>query len=91
MQRDLWDKIWRDKRGHIVIFQWPNKWLIGWASLAFLSLVFTGVLSDVLSWAGIASLLIWCYLEISQGVNYFRKAFGVAVLIYAVMAIINNF
>jgi hypothetical protein len=32
----LWDRIWRDKYGDVVIWQTPNIWLVGWAAIIFI-------------------------------------------------------
>jgi hypothetical protein len=89
-QRSLWDKTWRDRRGRIVLWQRPNVWLIGWLVLTFISLLFTGRRSDVFSWLGSASLIIWSLLEVFKGVNYFRRALGLLVLAMSVMSLVHN-
>lgn len=92
MLKNFWDKIWRDDSGNIVLWQWPNIWLIGWAVLTFISLLFSsGMIADILTWAGEASLIIWCLLEIFKGVNYFRRGLGVIVLYYAVTTLLRTF
>jgi hypothetical protein len=91
MQHDSWwNKIWKDKQGHIVIWQFPNIWLIAWAVLTVLSLFFNGHVADVFSWAGSAALIIWALLELFKGANYFRRALGLVVLIAAIMSLIKN-
>lgn len=84
---DLWNKFWKDSNGNIVIWQWPNIWLIAWAAFTFLSLIFTGLVSKIFTWGGEAGLLIWCLLEIFKGVNYFRRLLGLLILAYLVMNI----
>jgi hypothetical protein len=92
MLGEVWDKIWRDDDGNVVIWQMPNVWLIGWAVLTFASLLFSkGHIANILTWAGEASLIIWCLLEIFKGVNYFRRALGIAVLVYAVITLLRTF
>jgi hypothetical protein len=90
VNRSLWDRIWKDRRGHVVIWQTPNIALIGWAVLTFLSLLFSGRQADIFSWLGSASLITWSLLEMFKGVNYFRRALGALVLIMAVMSLIKN-
>lgn len=89
-EQSLWDKIWKDGRGKVVIWQTPNAWLIGWAVLTTLSLFFNGRVADVFGWAGSASLIIWSVLEITKGANYFRRALGAVVLILAVMSLVKS-
>jgi hypothetical protein len=88
--RSLWDKTWKDRRGHIIIWQNPNPALIAWAVLTFLSLLVSGRLADIFSWLGSASLIGWCLLEIFKGTNYFRRALGLLVLAFAIMSLIKN-
>lgn len=90
-RRNLWDRCWKDSEGRLAIWQTPNAPLIGWAVLTTASLFFTGRMADVLSGLASASLIFWCFLEISRGVNYFRRVLGLAILIYAVAALIKAF
>ena len=87
---DFWNKFWKEKDGHIVIWQWPNIWLIGWGVLTFISLVLSGTNSKVFMWGGEALLLVWCLLEIFKGVNYFRRLLGVLVLIYLIITLFRG-
>jgi hypothetical protein len=89
--QDLWDRIWRDENGKIVIWQRPNLWLIGWAVLTTISLFISGRGADIFSWLAEISLIIWSLLEITKGANYFRRVLGLLVLIFAVMSLIKNF
>jgi hypothetical protein len=89
-QRDLWDKIWKDKRGDVVIWQFPNAALLTWAAATFVSLFFNGTVANVLSWIGSAALIVWSLLEIFKGVNYFRRAFGLVVFIFAIASLIKS-
>jgi hypothetical protein len=90
--QDLWNKVWReqDGRGGVVIWQNPNPFLIAWAILTVISLLFGGTLSDIISWAAHAALIIWALLEIFKGVNYFRRGLGVVVLLFAIMSLMQN-
>lgn len=91
MLEDLWDKTWYDDNGRLVIWQKPNLWLAGWVALTVMSLLFSGRAADVFTWAASASLITWAGLEVAQGVNYFRRALGLFVLIYAVATLIKSF
>lgn len=89
-RRSLWDRTWKDKQGHVVLWQTPNPWLIGWAVLTTLSLFFTGRTSDVISLTGSLVLVVWCLLEIFKGVNYYRRFLGLVVLMYALAALLKS-
>lgn len=87
----LWDKIWRNKDGKVVIMEWPNIPLIGWAAANFVSLVSpTRGLSKFTWWIGFVFLVVWALLEIVRGVNYFRRGLGVVVLIFSIMSAIHG-
>ena len=84
-RKNLWDRIWKDRRGKVVVYQHPNALIIGWAVLSFISLfVPSGVVENSFWWLSSAALVAWALLEIFQGVNYFRRAFGLLVLAAAV-------
>jgi hypothetical protein len=87
----LWDRTWKNRQGQVVIWQMPNIPLITWVVLTFLALLLNrGTLADVLSWIGSAALIIWCLLEIFKGADYFRRALGLLVLVYAIAALIQS-
>jgi len=88
----LWDRIWKDKHGrHVVIWQWPNAYLWAWLILTVVSLFFNGRTADILSGAGSVVLIVWAVLELTKGVNYFRRALGAVVLVWAVLSLIHLF
>ncbi len=78
----LFDKIFRDSEGKIVIGQMPNLPLIVWMVASLLKLVFTkGQIYTGLDAVAFGSLFTWAWEELFQGVNYFRRALGLGVLI----------
>lgn len=82
MQNTLFDKIFRDSDGNIVIAQMPNLPIILWVTASLLKLVFpTGEINTGLDALAFGSLFTWAWLELFQGVNYFRRALGLGVLI----------
>lgn len=89
-RRSLWSKTWKNRRGKVVIWQTPNLPLIAWAGLTVFSLMVNGRLADILSWLGLAALVIWSLLEIFRGANYFRRALGLLVLIMAIISLIKS-
>jgi hypothetical protein len=81
-QNTLVDKTFRDNDGKIVLAQMPNLPLIVWIVTSLLTLVFTsGKINTALDVVATGSLFTWAWLELFQGVNYFRRALGLAVLI----------
>jgi len=87
---EVWDRIWKDKHGRVVIWQMPNVYLIAWAVLSMISLLINGRVADIFSWVASATLITWSCLEIFRGVNYFRRALGALVLIFAVASLIKT-
>ena len=88
MAPSLSDKIWRDKQGRLTLYQRPNIWLIAWAVLDIVAIFAPGRHISNYAWnAGAAALIIWSLLEILRGVNYFRRALGLAVLVVTIASI----
>ena len=82
MNNTLFDKIFRDSDGNIVLAQLPNLPIIVWITASLLKLVFTtGEINTGLDALAFGSLFTWAWLELFQGVNYFRRALGLGVLI----------
>ena len=78
----LFDKFFRDDQGNIVIAQPPNPPLILWGVASLLKLVFTNGLTNVaLDLIAFGSLFTWAWMELFQGVNYFRRTLGFIVLV----------
>lgn len=72
--------IFRDPKGRIVIWQSPNLPLLVWVVCTVLAFVISNNdLESGFSRLGSASLFAWAYLEVSSGVNTFRKILGLIV------------
>jgi len=81
MENTFVDKTFRDSNGNIVLAQMPNLPLIVWIVASLLALIFTtGKINTVLDVLANGSLFTWAWLELFQGVNYFRRALGLIVL-----------
>jgi hypothetical protein len=82
MESTFFDKTFRDGEGNIVVAQAPNPPLIVWLVASLLSLVFTtGKINSGLDFVANAALFTWAWMELFQGVNYFRRTLGLVVLI----------
>ncbi len=82
MESTLFDKTFRDSNGQIVLAQPPNLPIIVWGVTTLLKLlVTTGEINTVLDLVAFGSLFTWAWEELFQGVNYFRRALGLLVLI----------
>lgn len=80
-QPSLFDKTFRDDRGNLAVVQWPNLPILVWAAAALLKQL---PLSDRLAAAAdiiaFGTLFTWAWMELFQGVNYFRRFLGLVVL-----------
>ncbi|MBD2487414.1 hypothetical protein [Aulosira sp. FACHB-615] len=91
MDNTLVDKTFRDRNGNIVIAQMPNLPLIVWFVTSILSLILsTGKIHLVFDTLATGSLFTWAWLELFEGVNYFRRALGLVVLLGIVAFKVQN-
>lgn len=82
MENTLLDKIFRDREGKVLLAQMPNLPLIVWIVASLLRLIYTtGKVNIGLEAIAFGSLFTWAWEELFQGVNYFRRALGVLVLV----------
>ncbi|HLO49795.1 MAG TPA: hypothetical protein VK211_15370 [Kamptonema sp.] len=82
MENTLFDKVFRDSEGKIVLAQMPNPPLIVWIVASLLKLILTtGKINLGLDLIAFGSLFTWAWEELFQGVNYFRRALGLLVLV----------
>jgi hypothetical protein len=69
-----------DKNGRVVLWQTPSFPLIAWLGLKVLSIPLAdGTIKVGLSHVSTAFLFIWAYLELTQGVNHFRRLLGLII------------
>ena len=78
----LWRKFWYDAKGRLVLWQWPNVPLFAWGVfLALAKVAQTGALHNGAQFVSSAALVVWAYLEITGGANYFRRSLGAVILV----------
>jgi hypothetical protein len=77
-------KTFKNKQGRWAIGAVPNLPLIVWAVSVPLGWVLSGIPGKIISMVGYGALFTWAWLELFQGVNYFRRALGAIVLLYVV-------
>ncbi|QQS39256.1 hypothetical protein IPM62_01420 [Candidatus Woesebacteria bacterium] len=81
--------IFTNKKGEIIIGQWPNTPLIlaiGSYLIKYLPFSIAGQFSF---WGVLISLTYWSYLEIFYGDNTFRRILGVVVLVSQLIKVFN--
>jgi hypothetical protein len=82
MENTLFNQVFHDSEGKIVLAQTPNLPLIVWIVASLLKLIFTtGRVNIALDLLAFGSLFTWAWQELFQGVNYFRRALGLVVLV----------
>lgn len=81
MQNTLFDKVFRDNDGNIVIAQPPNPPLIVWGVVSLLQLFTKGDVTTGLEVLAFGCIFTWGWQELFSGVNYFRRGLGLIVLI----------
>lgn len=80
-------KFWEDDRGKVVVWQKPNLPLTIWflATVGGMLLP-NGFIQKALYLIGLVALVVWSILEISRGVNYFRRLLGLLVLLSMIIS-----
>lgn len=74
--------IFKDKDGNVVIGQKPNAPILTWITLKLILLFKLPIIVEgLLSLIAFGALFTWAWLEIFSGVNTFRKALGIVVMI----------
>ncbi len=87
MESTLFDRVFRDSKGQIILAQMPNLPLIVWIISSLLKIIFTtGKINIGLDALAFGSLFTWAWEELFQGVNYFRRSLGLIVIIGMIMS-----
>ena len=74
--------VFKDDQGKIALWQQPNLPLLLWFGLKAVSYVITDErVKNSLDHLSMAFLFTWAYLELTQGINYFRRSLGLVVII----------
>lgn len=69
----------------MTIVQFPNKALTIALAASVVKMFATGRVHSVVTVVFYLALLVWAYLEITSGVNWFRRTLGWVVMIYIVV------
>lgn len=87
MVNTIFDQIFRDSEGKIVLAQMPNLPLITWLVASILQLIFTtGKINIGLEVLSFGAIFTWAWEELFQGVNYFRRTLGFLVMIMLILS-----
>ena len=77
-------KVFKDKNGKIVLGQKPNLPIIVWFTALLLTKITNSTLQDLFAIMSFGALFTWAWLELFQGVNYFRRVLGLLVLVMSI-------
>ena len=81
----LVDKFFHDKNNNLVLWQFPNPSIICWFVFMLISYIIpSGILKTGFASLSSAFLFLWAYLEITQGVSYFRRFLGVIIILIVI-------
>jgi hypothetical protein len=68
----------------------PNLPIIIWFFATLLSKLFkTGTLHDLLAVVAFGAIFTWAWLELTEGINYFRRMLGIVVLALSIYFQLN--
>ena len=76
------DKTLKDEKGNWALAAAPNLPIIVWFAAMLVSLFVTGTLHTIVATLARGALFTWAWLELFEGVNYFRRTLGLMVLVY---------
>ncbi len=69
----------------LILWQTPNLPIIIWFLATVLGkFIEHGRLHEILAVVAFGAIFTWAWLEIFQGVNYFRRALGLTILIFSI-------
>lgn len=86
----LFDRIFRDSEGKIVIAQAPNPPLLVGLAATFLQFALpNGTSRTALDLVAFGALFTWAWQELFDGVNYFRRAIGLIALVSLIALKLN--
>jgi hypothetical protein len=81
MPNNLFDRVFKDETGKIVVAQMPNLPLITWGVSSLLQIVISsGKINLLMNAIAFGAIFTWAWEELFQGVNYFRRGLGAIVL-----------
>lgn len=88
----LFDRFFRDDKGDIVIFQPPNLPIsIAIAATTLYLFSTNSTLEHLFGAIAFGTFFTWSWLELFQGVNYFRRTLGLLGLLSAIASQVYGF
>lgn len=85
----IFDRIFKDKDGKVVIGQIPNLPIITYVVALSLSKLTEGYSEKFFETVSFGALFVFAWLELFDGVNYFRRFLGFVVLVFMIYNKVN--
>ena len=77
----FFDKCFKNQRGETEITEGPNLPIIVFAIALAIAFISTGLLRELSALIAFGALFTWAWLEIFDGVNYFRRGLGIFTML----------
>jgi len=83
--QSLLEKCYKDSNGKVILGQFPNPPLVTWVAATVVAKIITDSdLVSLLEVVAFGAIFTWAWLELFQGVTYFRRCLGLLVLLFSV-------
>ena len=79
------NRFFYDSNNSLILLQWPTIPLSIWIVCTIATKFVSGTTQNTLGIIATVALTVWALLEISSGVNYFRRLLGLFILLYIVL------
>ncbi len=90
VRTSLWDKTVKDSTGNYALFAAPNAPLIIAVVASIASRLLPGFAEGVSQFVALGMWFTWAWLEVTAGVNYFRRVLGFLVFAGLLYTNVNN-
>jgi len=85
-RQTFWDKCWKAPNGKQGLAQLPNVPIIVWLAALIVAQLLNGKAQHVAQAVSFGAIFTWAWLELFQGVSYFRRLLGAVVLVVSIMS-----
>jgi len=90
LRSDTFKKVFGSKDSTVAVFQFPNLPIIMWGISTIANKITSGGVQDFFGYLAFGSLFTWALLELTSGVNIFRRVLGAFILVVALLNKVHN-
>lgn len=84
------NNFFKDKDGKVILSQPPNPPILLWFGFSVVAhYINIEYIKNGFNELAAAALFLWAYLEITQGVNYFRRTLGAIVMLFIILSVFS--